>query len=302
MRARLKGINKVTRTLATGERATYYYHRATGARLSGEPGTLEFLASIIAAEGRIRNRSKGTLSGLIREFEATAKWRKLAESTRSEYRRVMTCWEDRYGTCPLAALEDKEFRRDVLKWHDDYSADHPREADNRVTILARILSWGAKDGPLDRNVLDGFDRAYDGDRSEKIWLPEHVDAFMAAADPEMRLALVLALHTGQRQGDILKLAWTNYSGTHLSLHQGKSSRGGKLGRKVTIRCTKALQATLDGLEKRSTLILTTKTGRAFKKRYFADKWEKTCRAAGIGDPAFSRHPRHDGDDAVPGRL
>lgn len=286
MHARLKGINKVTRTLAGGEKATYYYHRATGARLAGEPGSPEFLASIAAAEARIRNRSRGTLSGLIREFEATAKWRKLAESTRAEYRRVVTFWEDRYGTCPHAALEDKEFRRDVLKWHDEYSAEHPREADNRVTILARILSWGAKDGPLDRNVLDGFDRAYDGDRSDKIWLPEHVEAFLAVAEPEMQLALVLALHTGQRQGDILRLAWTNYSGTHLALHQGKSRRGGKLGRKVTIRCTKALQATLDGLEKRSTLILTTKTGRAFKKRYFADQWEKTCKAAGIEDLHF----------------
>lgn len=286
MRARLKGINKITRTLASGEKAVYYYHRATGARLNGEPGSPEFLASIADAEAKSRNRSQGTLSGLIREFEATAKWRKLAESTRTEYRRVMTFWEDRYGTCPHVALEDKAFRRDVLKWHDEYSADHPREADNRVTILARILSWAAKDGPLDRNVLDSFDRAYQGDRSDKIWLPEHVEAFMAVAEPEMQLALVLALHTGQRQGDILRLAWSNYNGTHLSLRQGKSRRADKPGRLVTIRCTKALKATLDGLDKRSTLILTTKTGRAFKKRYFADQWEKSCKAAGIEDLHF----------------
>ncbi|PHR23281.1 MAG: integrase [Hoeflea sp.] len=286
MRARLKGINKITRTLASGEKAVYYYHRATGARLSGEPGSTEFLASIAEAEAKSRNRSQGTLSGLIREFEATAKWRKLADSTRSEYRRVMTFWEDQYGTCPHVALEDKAFRRDVLKWHDGYSAAHPREADNRVTILARVLSWAAKDGPLDRNVLDSFDRAYQGDRSEKIWLPEHVEAFMAVAEPEMRLAIVLALHTGQRQGDLLQLAWSNYNGTHLALRQGKSRRADKPGRLVTIRCTKALKTTLDGLDKRSTLILTTKTGRAFKKRYFADQWEKTCKAAGIEDLHF----------------
>lgn len=281
MRAKLKGINKVPRILADGKRVIYYYHRGTGTRLAGEPGTAEFLASYAAAEAQGRDRSKGTLSGLIREFEATAKWRKLAESTRSEYRRVITFWEDRYGTCPLAALEEKEFRRDVLKWHDEYSADFPREADNRVTILARILSWAAKDGPLERNVLDSFDRAYHSDRSEKIWLPEHVVAFLAVAEPEMQLGMVLALHTGQRQGDLLRLAWTNYSGTHLSLRQGKSRRGGKPGRLVTVRCTHALKSTLDALEKRSPLILTTKTGRAFKKRYFADQWEKTCKAAGI---------------------
>lgn len=286
MRARLKGINTVRRKLAGGKVAVYHYHRATGTRLEGEPGSPTFLASIAAAEAKTRNRSHGTFSAIIRDFEATAKWRKLADSTRKEYRRIMTFWEDRYGTCPFAALEDKAFRRDVLKWHDDYSATYPREADNRITILARILSWAEKDGPLEKNVLEGFDRVYQGDRSDMIWLPEHVDAFMAVAGPEMRLALVLGLHTGQRQGDILRFAWGDYDGTHLSLRQGKSRRGDRLGRLITIRCTKALKETLDGLEKKSPLILTTKTGRSFKKRYFADQWEEACKAAGIEELHF----------------
>jgi integrase len=58
------------------------------------------------------------------------------------------------------------------------------------------------------------------------------------------------------------------------------------GRLITIRCTRALKETLDGLAKRSTLILTTKTGRAFKKRNFAEQWEKTCKAAGVTDLHF----------------
>ena len=149
-----------------------------------------------------------------------------------------------------------------------------------------MLSWAAKDGPLNVNVLDGFDRAYHGDRSEMIWLPEHVDAFMAVAEPEMRLALVLALHTGQRQGDLLRLAWSSYDGTRITLRQGKARRGENLGRPVIVPCTRALKTTLDTLPRRSPLILTTKTGRAFQKRYFAEQWEKTCTAAGISDLHF----------------
>lgn len=286
MRIRIKGVNTVKRKLASGEVVTYYYHRATGVRLEGKPGSPEFLASIAKAVEQSRKRDTGTLAGLMREFEQTSKWRKLAESTRSEYRRVFKFWEEKYGTCPHVAIEDKAFRRDVLKWHDQFSADKPREADNRVTILARILSWAAKDGPIKVNVLDGFDRAYQGDRSEMIWLPEHVEAFMAVASPEMQLALALALHTGQRQGDLLRLAWGNYDGTRISLRQGKSRRGELQGRQVNIRCTKALKETLDGLQKRSTLILTTKTGRAFQKRYFAQLWEETCKEAGITDLHF----------------
>lgn len=109
---------------------------------------------------------------------------------------------------------------------------------------------------------------------------------MAAASAEMRLAFILALHTGQRQADILNLAWSAYDGTHIRLRQGKARRGGREGRLITIRCTNALKATLDGLAKRSPLILTTKTGRAFKKRYFAEQWEATCKAAGISDLHF----------------
>jgi integrase len=281
MRIKLKGINTVSTKAADGRRVTYYYHRLSGTRLTGKPGTPEFVASIAAAEQASGGRLRGTLSGVIKDFEKTAKWRRLAASTQAEYKRVFKFWDGKFGYLPARALEGKGFRRLVLKWHDEFSAEHAREADNRVTVLARVLSWASKDGDLKANVLDGFDRAYKGDRSEMIWLPEHVEAFMAAADPEMRLALVLALHTGQRQADLLKLAWSNYNGTHIALRQNKSRRDGKEGRLVTVRCTKALKQTLDGIEKRGAVILTTKTGLAFKKRYFAARWDAACAAAKI---------------------
>ncbi|WP_182086947.1 tyrosine-type recombinase/integrase [Aureimonas sp. ME7] len=280
MHARLKGINRVKAKLASGEQVTYYYHRATGTRLEGEPGTALFLASMAKAQAKVETRTAGTLSGIIRDFEKTAKWRKLAASTKSEYKRVLKFWENDYGKVPFPALEDKAFRREVLKWHDEFSEEKPREADNRVTILARVLSWATKDGDLKANVLDSFDRAYSSDRSEMIWLPEHVDAFMEKATPEMKLGLVLALHTGQRQGDLLALKWDAYDGTHIRLRQGKTRRF------VTVKATAALKATLDDLPRSSTLILTTKTGRQFKKRYFAEKWEETCTAAKIADLHF----------------
>lgn len=281
MRIRLKGINPVSAVLASGRKVTYYYHRASGIRLTGEPGTPEFMASYSTADASGKKaRQVGTLAGIIREFEETAKWRRLAESTKKEYRRVLTFWDGEYGTVPYAALEDKEFRRDVLKWHDKFSQNRPREADNRVTILARVLSWAEKDGPIKKNVLDSFERAYSSDRADLIWLPEHVEAFLEKATDEMKIALVLALHTGQRQGDLLRLAWSSYDGTHIRLRQGKT------GRNVVIKCTAALKTTLDGLPRKSPLILTTKTGRAFQKRYFFEQWDNVATAAGIADLHF----------------
>jgi integrase len=272
--------------LASGEIKTYYYHRATGKRLVGAPGSPEFLTSFTAAEQSLRQRHAGTLSGLIRDFEGTKQWRRLADSTKKEYKRVFIFWDAEYGTCLYCALEDKAFRADIIKWHDRFSEVTPREADNRVAILARVLSWAAKDGPLRVNVLDGFERAYASDRSEIIWLPEHIEAFMAVASTQMQFAMVLALHTGQRQADILRLAWSQYDGASITLRQGKARRLGRAAPVIRIPCTKALKATLDGAQRRAAVMLTTKTGLPFKKRYFAEQWEYTCKAAGIDDLHF----------------
>lgn len=287
MRVRLKGINTVRRTLANGKTSTYYYHRASGERLEGKPGSAAFVASLAAAEQAMTKRGVGTLAGIIREFQQTAKWRKLAESTRKEYARVFKFWEDEYGTAPSRGLSQRSFRKRVLAWHDEFSAEKPREADNRVTVLARVLSWAATDGELEKNVLESFDRAYTADRSDKIWLPEHVDAFMDAAEPEMRLAMVLALHTGQRQADIRKLAWSQYDGTTITLRQGKT------GTHVRVPCTAALKATLDGLPKRGALILLTKTNKAFQKRYFAERWDIAKTEAAKTQPDISDLHFHD---------
>jgi integrase len=286
VRIRAPGINIVRAHLATGEIKTYYYHRATGTRLAGVPGSHEFLASVAAAEGSFRNRHAGTLAGLIRDFEATKQWRRLAESTKKEYKRVFGFWDAAYGTCPYPALEDKAFRADIVRWHDRFSQTKPREADNRVAVLARVLSWATKDGPLRVNVLDGFERAYTNDRSEIIWLPEHIEAFMKAASTEMQFAMVLALHTGQRQADILRLSWSQYDGASIALRQGKARRLGHAAPLIRVPCTTALKATLDAAQKRAAVMLTTKTGLPFKKRYFADQWEKTCQIAGIVDLHF----------------
>jgi integrase len=151
----------------------------------------------------------------------------------------------------------------------------PREADNRVTILARVLSWAAKDGPWKSNVLVGFERAYTSDRSDIIWLLEQVEAFLAAAS--LHVSMALALHTGQRQADIRKLAWSAYDGASISLRQGKANRLGKTAPVTRVPCTKALKATLTAPRAAPLLILHHQTGRAYQKRYFAQQWTRPAK-------------------------
>jgi integrase len=102
---------------------------------------------------------------------------------------------------------------------------------------------------------------------------------MRVASIEMQRALILALHTGQREGDLLRLPWSSYDGLRIALRQGKARRGGKRSPLVEIPCTAALRRMLDGMDRVSTLILTTKTGQSLKKRYFARLWDEAMIAA-----------------------
>jgi integrase len=280
MRVRIKGINTVRRLHADGSVVIHRYHRATGIPLRGKPNTPEFIESYAAAERSMRERSRGTLADLIRRFESSTEYTDMADSTRLEYKRKFRRIDREWGTCPISALTDKEFRKDVLVWRDKIATRTRREADNLVSAIARVLQFGVDRGEIETNVLANIRRVYHSNRSEKIWLPEHIDAFIKVASVEMCHAMMLGLHTGQRQGDIRRFSWGAYDGDRITLRQGK---GGVL---VSVKCTVALKQTLDGMEKRGPLILTTKTGHAFTKRYFAECWQEASEAAGIQDLHF----------------
>jgi integrase len=279
--AKLKGINRVLKRLADGSTAIYFYHRATGERLPGKPGEREFIAAYAAAERRYSERHCGTFNQLTHLYSASPQFADLAESTRKEYARMLRKAEERFGSMPRAALDDPRVKQDFLRWRHSLIAK-PRAADNHLSVISSMLTWAVEAGELTTNHLAGFKRAYHSDRADKIWLVEHITAFMAVAPLEMQRALIMALHTGQRQGDILRMAWGNYDGGYITVRQGKSG----FTRQVEIPVTATLRKMLDGIDRTGTVILTTKTGRPWKARHFKREWAETTAKAGITDLHF----------------
>ena len=281
VRARIAGVFCTYKTLKDGTRKRYWYHRATGASLSGEPGSPEFVRDLAAAERAMLDRHAGVFEGLVRDYTLSPEFGKLRESTQKEYRRMLAKAEVKFSGLPIAALEDPKVRKEFMDWRKEVAkASGEREADNRLSVISAMLTWAKENGQIFSNHLAGFRRLYAVDRSELIWLPEHIHAFMAVAPIELQRALILALHTGQRQGDLLRLTWGNYDGSLISLRQGKT------GRKVEIPCTKALRKMLDGIQRDSAVVLSTKTGLPWKPRYFKAQWEAASKAAGITELHF----------------
>lgn len=221
---RLKGLNKVSVTLASGKRVTYWYAWKGGPRLDGLPGSPAFMASYNRAVEARKAPRFNNLAGLVQKFRASPEFTRLADSTQAEWRR----WLDRIeladiATIPTKALNDPAVKADLMDWRDTY-ADRPRTADYGAQVLSRVLSWSMSRGLLTLNAMDGAGTLYKGDRAEKIWTEADLSAFDAKASVEVSKALRLACLTGLRRADLIALEWKHVGDTAIILVTGKGKK------------------------------------------------------------------------------
>ena len=167
-----------------------------------------------------------------------------------------------------------------MAWRDRLAATSRRQADYAWVVLARTLSWGVNRGLIADNPCARGGRLYRGSRAEKIWTADDEAAFLKNAPSHLHLALVLALWTGQRQGDLLRLPWSAYDGVNIRLRQSKG------GVRVVIRVGTPLKKMLDTATKVGPLILTNSEGKPWTPDGFRASWAKACKKAGIVGVTF----------------
>jgi integrase len=272
MRVHLKGINRAMVKLANGECVTYWYAWRGGPRLVGEPGSPEFLASYYAAIQSRREPDRASFHSVIVGYKASQDFLGLSPRSQSDYLKQIKKIEAKFGDLPIAALDDARVTREFLEWRDSM-ANSPRQADYAWTILMRLLSWARARGLT-------LYRPPERVRSQKIWEETHLAAFLAVASEPLQRACVIALETGQRQGDLLALPWSAYDGQWIRLRQAKT------GRRVNIPVTRRLRAVLDNSKRTATVVLTNKRGMAWQPNAFRKAWGDACRKAKIAGLTF----------------
>jgi integrase len=175
---------------------------------------------------------------------------------------------------PIAALADPRVRGEFKAWRDRM-ASTPRAADYAWTTLARVLSVAKDNGRISVNPCERGGRLYDGGRAEHVWSDDDIARFEAAASKELRLAMMMALWTGQRQGDLLRLTWAAYDGRTIRLRQSKTRRP------VEVPIGKPLQAALAEAPRVATTMLVNSDGLPWTADGFRASWRKAFNRAGI---------------------
>jgi integrase len=281
MRIRLKGINTKRKRLADGSFKTYYWAWKGGPLLRGKPGTPEFVASYNEAVAKKVAPPLGTLLALLFRFQESAEFQfGISPRTRRDYIKQIKRIEHAFGDFPIKALDDPRSRSVFLEWRDRLARTSLRQADYAYGTLARVLSWANDRGLIAKNPCAKGSKLYHGTRVHKIWNDEDVARFLRIAPPYLRLAMLLAINTGQRQGDLLRLPWSSYDGKVIKLRQGKT------GAYVSIPVADALKDALDLAPRRSPIMLTNSDDGPWSESGFQGAWGKAATRAGIRGLTF----------------
>jgi integrase len=157
--------------------------------------------------------------------------------------------------------------------------------------LQRVLSVAKDRGLIAVNVCEKPGKLYQSNRRDKIWEDDVLGKAYASLPPHLADVLTLALWTGQRQGDLLRLPWSAYDGTHIRLKQSKREKP------VLLKAGAPLRKMLDRRTRECPVILTTTRGTPWTGSGFRASWGKAIKAAGIEGLTF-----HDLRGSVATRL
>jgi integrase len=208
------------------------------------------------------DKPPGTFSALIAEYKKSPEYKDLAEKTRDEWARYFARVEKKWGGLRVASVEP----RHVLALRDTF-AETPASANQLLGALSSMMSWSVPRGWIRFNPCLGV-KKLKGGTPYKPWSWEAICLFKKEARAELWYAAGLALYSGQRQGDVLKMRWTDIRDGLIAVEQMKT------GKKLWIPMHSELKLILADVPKRSEFILTSKRGEAWTSDGFGTAWQR----------------------------
>lgn len=255
--AMLPGVHRVSKQLAGGRVAEYWYAWRGGPRIlaasaNNVPALAREVAKLtpaaITAYQQHQVRAPDTVSfyGLVTRYLAALEAdTKLSPRTKADRRKYLDVARTDLGTMEVRAFDSRRARGHLIQWRDGYAAT-PKTADERLGAVSAVLSWAADRGELAANPVKEFPRIYKVNRAELIWEPQHLATLLRGAAEEFDHAVRLAALTGLREHDLIRLPWSAVGDKAIVWQTGKS-RGRKT---VVIPITKPLAVLLAEIPRR----------------------------------------------------
>ena len=208
---------------------TYYYWQRKGSpteRLPDDPFQRRIKADALnsaADRGLLpRDTTIETVRDVIRSYEKTERYEKLAAGTKTYYNRYLRELLHAFGGVPFRQLS----RRVAI----DYVTDGREPGDQHKVraVLSVLFSHAQYLGLVDTNQAKSMGLTTPLRRSE-IWEQDQIDLFLETAamhrhHASVRLFFQLCRYTAQRPGDVASMQWGQYNGETIKLKQQKTGK------------------------------------------------------------------------------
>lgn len=203
------------------------------------------------------NIAPGTLGALIQEYRRSPEFLMLNDKTKTGYLRAI---RELYRLYPVR-IEDIQ-RRHITK-HRDAKRSTPAAANKIVATMSVLMQYAIDMEYRETNPAHRI--AFLPVGEYRRWPDDAVTYALERFPERLRRAIVLAVHTGQRQGDVLAMRWSDYDGEGIQVVQQKT------GAKLWIPCSAALKTELDEWkrDRSSVTIIVNTHGRPYKGWSFA---------------------------------
>lgn len=201
---------------------------------------------------------------LIAAWEGSPEWRSLAVNTQAGYVTYLR---------PLIGMErvpaQRVTRRELIAIRNAIAVERGNgAATGFVRAASALFGWAIEAGFIEQSPLVKVKRLPGGHLP--AWSAADVDLALPTLPEHLRRPVVLALYTGQRRGDLIRMPWSAYDGATIRLVQEKTAAP------LVIAVPQELKAELDAwrASATATLILTNKFGRP---------WQGTNLSRQLGD-------------------
>jgi integrase len=202
----------------------------------------------------------GTFNALIAQYQASPEWNALSAATRSDWSRYLQWIEKAWGPLSVRGLEPKH----VLKLRDKY-VKIPAAANNLLRCLSSLMSWSIPRGWRDTNPCVHVKKLKGGE-GYAPWDVQDIDHLKAHARTELWHAAALALYSGQRLADVLKMRWDDINQGLIAVTQNKTNK------KLLIPMHGSLRILLAEIPRRSVTILASSRGKPWTVMGFKASW------------------------------
>ncbi|MEJ2123494.1 MAG: tyrosine-type recombinase/integrase, partial [Alphaproteobacteria bacterium] len=227
------------------------------------PHSPEFWQAYAELSGREPEApASGTFDALIEAYKASPEFKAKSDRTKQLNESHLAIISTAWGSQLVRGVRP----RHVLELRDTFE-NTPRKADQIVALLSVIIGWGIPRDFADQNPCQHIGKLSKTD-GYAPWSWPDIEHAREHLPLHLWHVAALALYTGQRQSDVLKMDWGAVKDGGVELRQGKT------GKRLWIPLHRNLRLILDGIPRSSTRILTNSHGLPWASGFKA-AWQGT---------------------------